>query len=63
MKKPEKMETAPFDNDNAWYNGYNRACEDWEKWLKEKMHEPPEVGHSTYELLLLALQGDKNDRD
>ena len=32
MKKPEKMVGRMFDGDGAWEEGYNQACDDWEKY-------------------------------
>ena len=42
MKKPEKKEILPLATDyrsvktQPYLAGYNQACDDWEKWLKEK---------------------------
>jgi hypothetical protein len=32
-KRPEKREVKSKIDDLCWLNGYNQACDDYEKWL------------------------------
>ncbi len=60
MKKPEKKDKFKDCNGGedcicCEYNGYNQACDDWEKWLSSlKLKRNCAMGLENQ-----ALQGDK----
>ena len=68
MKKPEKKEmksVKPYHIQEK-DKGYNQACDDWEKWIKQTVADvqqmdisPDRENRFFWERIIGALQGDK----
>ena len=42
MNKPEKIKGVRYDrgsNSQKWKDGYNQACDDWEKYIENRTKE------------------------
>lgn len=58
MDRPQKIKGVRYDkgsNSQKWMEGYNQACDEYEKWISKNRREMIEIGGIRKNVIVLGL--------